>query len=113
MNNFENWRKKQHLREVLLRYYFAKKTAAESHRLLVEVYGDDALAKTQCFVWFQRFKSGNFDIKDKERPGQPKRFEDDELETILDKGSCQTQDELAKSLGVTQAAISKRLKSLK
>lgn len=110
MNNFENWRKRQHLREVLLGHFFAKKTAAESHRLLVEVYGD-ALAKTQCFEWFQRFKSADFDIKDKERPGQPKKFEDEELETLLDEDSCQTQDELAKSLGVTQQAISKRLKA--
>ena len=92
-------------------HFFAKKTAAESHRLLLEVYGDDALAKTQCFEWFQRFKSGDFDIKDKERPGQPKKFENEELKTLLDEDSCQTQDELAKSLGVTQQAISKRLKA--
>ena len=88
---------------------FAKKIATESYRLLVEVYGDDALAKTQCFVWFERFKSG--DIKDKECPRQPKKFEDEELETLLDEDSCQTQDELGKSLGVTQQAISKRLKA--
>lgn len=49
MENFENWRKKQHLREVLLGYYFSKKTAADSHRLLLETYGEDALSKTQCY----------------------------------------------------------------
>ena len=112
MESFENWRKKQHLREVLLGYYFSKKTAAESYRLMQEVYGDNALAKTQCFEWFSRFKSGYFDIKDKERPGQPKKFEDEELETLLSEDSCQTQEELAKSLGVTRQAISKRLNAL-
>nr|QRH16694.1 transposase [Mayetiola destructor] len=111
MENFENWRKRRHLREVLLGHFFAKKTAAESHRLLVEVYGEHALAKTQCFEWFQRFKSGDFDTEDKERPGQPKKFEDEELEALLDEDCCQTQEELAKSLGVTQQAISKRLKA--
>lgn len=112
MENFENWRKKQHLREVLLGYFFAKKTFAESHRLLVDVYGDDALSRTQCYEWFKRFESGYFDIKDKERPGQEKKFEDEELETLLSEDSCQTQDELAKALGVTQATISRRLKAL-
>ena len=43
--------------------------------------------------------------------GQPKNFEDEELEALLDEDCCQTQEELAKSLGVTQAAISKRLKA--
>ena len=33
------------LREVLLDYINMKKTAAESHRILVEVYGEHALAE--------------------------------------------------------------------
>ena len=49
--------------------------------------------------------------KDEERPEQPKKFEDEQLETLLDEDCCQTQKELAESLGVTQAAISKRLKA--
>lgn len=112
MENFENWRKKQHSREVLLGHFFAKKTAAESHNLLVEVYGDNAMSRTQCFEWFQRFKSGDFDISDKERPGQLKKFEDEELQSLIAEDSCQTQEELAKSLGVTQQAISYRIKLL-
>ena len=32
------------LREVLLRYFNMKKSAAESRRILVEVYGDHALS---------------------------------------------------------------------
>ena len=38
--------------------------------------------------------------------------EDAELEALLDQDLCQTQQELAKSLGVTQEAISKRLKAM-
>ena len=34
-----------------------------------------------------------------------------ELEALLDEDCCQTQEELAESLEVTQAAISKRLKA--
>ena len=48
----------------------------------------------------------------KKRPGQPKKFEDEELEALLGEDCCQTQEELAESLGFTQAAISKRLKAV-
>ena len=71
------------MREVLLGHYFSKKTAAESHRLLVKTYGEHALSKTQCFEWFNRFKNDDYDIKDKEQTGQPKRFENEELEALL------------------------------
>ena len=47
----------------------------------------------------------------KDRPGQPKKFEDEELEALLNEDCCQTQEELAESLGVIQAAISKRSKT--
>ena len=50
-------------------------------------------------------------MEDEERPGQPEKFEDEELEALFDKDCCQTQEELAESLGVTQAAISERLKA--
>ena len=38
-------------------------------------------------------------------------FEDEELEALIDEDCCQTQEELAESLVVTQAAIPKRLKA--
>ena len=41
-----------------------------------------------------------------------KVFEDAELEALLEQDSCQNQEELARSLGVTQQAISKRLKAM-
>ena len=91
---------------------FCQENFSESHRLLVDVCGDDSLSRTQCFEWFKRFESGDFDIKDKGRPGQEKKSEDEKLETLLSEDSCQTQDELAKALGVTQATVSRRLKAL-
>ena len=49
-------------------------------------------------------------MEDEERPGQPKKFEDEELEALLDEDCCQTQEELAESLRVTQTDFLKRLK---
>ena len=65
-----------------------------------------------CKYWFKRFKSDNFDMKDKERRGHPKKIEDEKLGTLLDEDPCQTQDELAESLGVDRSTISKRLYAL-
>lgn len=40
------------------------------------------------------------------------KFEDAELEALLDQDACQTQGKLAEILGVTQQTISNRLKAL-
>jgi histone-lysine N-methyltransferase SETMAR len=102
---------KQHLREVLLHYFVLKKNATEAHRLLMEAYGEYSPTDRTCRTWFERFRNGDFDVDDKERPGHPKKFEDEQLEALLEEDVCQTQEELAKSLGVTQQAISLRLKA--
>jgi len=71
-----------------------KKSAAEAHRLVVEAYSHAVLSDRSCREWFQKFKNGEFDVKDKERSGRPKVYEDAELEALLDEDSCQTQKEL-------------------
>ena len=51
-----------------------KKTAAESHRMLLEAYGYNALSETTRRDWFRRFKAGDYDVEDKELPGHRKCF---------------------------------------
>lgn len=104
--------KKQHLREVLLFFFNSKKSAAESHRLISDTYGDHTLSISTCEYWFRHFKSGNFDVEDKERPGQPKKFEDAELQALLDENACRTQKELAMELNVDRRTISVRLHAM-
>jgi len=72
--------------------------------MLVKVYGDTAPTDKSCREWFRRFKDGDFIVENKPRSGQPKKFEDKELEALLEKDQNQMQEELAKSLGVTQQA---------
>ena len=50
MSNFVP--EKVFLRGILLHYFNMKKTAAKSHRILVEVYGEHALAERTCQKWF-------------------------------------------------------------
>ena len=62
----------RHLREVLLFFFYSKKTAAEAHRKLQKIYGDAALRETTCRDWFRRFKDGDFNIDDLLREGRSK-----------------------------------------
>ncbi|KAG5323790.1 MOS1T transposase, partial [Pseudoatta argentina] len=87
-----------------------KKSAAEAHRMLLNTYDEVAISERMCRGWFQRFKNGDFDVEDRHSSRREKVFKDAELEALLDQDSCQNQEELARSLGVTQQAISKRLK---
>lgn len=103
---------KRHLREALLFLFHLNKKATDAHQMLAQAYGDAAPSIRTCQEWFQRFKSGDFDVKDKDRSGQPKKFEDEELQALLDEDSAQTQEQLAESLGVTRQAVSLRLHAL-
>ena len=79
--------------------------------MLSNTYGEAAISERTCHEWFQRFKNGDFDVKGRHSGGREKVFEDAELEALLEQDSCRNQEELARSLGVTQQAISKRLKA--
>ena len=103
---------KVHLRGILLHYLIQNKSAAEAYRILVEIYGDNPLSDTTCIDWFRRFKNNDFKLEDKERSGAQKKFEDKELEEILNEDRSQTLAELEKTLQVDQSTVSKRLKVL-
>ena len=81
------------MREPLIYFFNLQKSAIEAHRFLVETYGKAALCERRYRECFKKFKEGEFDIEDKERSGRPKVSEDVELQTLLDQGSCQTQEE--------------------
>lgn len=99
---------KGHLREMLLQYYHLKKMQLKH----VVCLGEHAPLKTTCEDWFKRFRSGDFDVDDKERSGRPKTFEDAELQALLDEDDAQTQEQLAEALNMTRQGISKRLHAM-
>ena len=99
--------------EILIFCFHLKKTAAEAHRIFSSTYGEAALSEITCCDRFQHFNSGDFDVEDWHGGGKEKIFKDSELDALLAEDSCQTQEELAESLGVTQQAISKYLKVMR
>jgi len=97
------------MREALLFCFNLKKSAAESHRMLVEACDDNALSETTCRDWFRRFNYDNFDLSDKKRENRPRKVEDCQLQALLDEDDTQSQKMLTKQLDVSQVAISMRL----
>lgn len=100
------------LRIVLLHCFNMKENASESHSQLEDAYGLRVLSERTCRKWFKRFKSGNFNLEDGGPIAPPKKFEDEDLKTLLGENSSVTQEELAKTFGVTQQTISQRLKAM-
>jgi hypothetical protein len=48
-----------------------KKTAAETHQMLQEAFGDNAMSQSKTFLWFRCFKDGRMSVVDDERSGRP------------------------------------------
>jgi len=60
------------------------------------------LVKERVVSGFNASRTMIFDIEDRYSGGREKVFEDAELEALLEQDSCQNQEELARSLGVTE-----------
>ena len=68
--------------------------------MLVEAYGDRALAEPTCREWSRRFRSDDFDVRNEERGRPPKKFEDTDLQGILDEDDTLSQRQMAEMLNV-------------
>ncbi|GFT94788.1 mariner Mos1 transposase [Trichonephila clavipes] len=101
------------LRTALMFCYHLEKNATESHQMLVEAYVCNALSRVQRYRWFEKFQNGDFDVRNaRSVADQQKKFEDAELQALLDEDDSQTQEHLAEQLNVDQSTVSRRLKAM-
>ena len=47
------------------------RTAAETHRMLKEAFGEQALSQARTFEWFKRFKDGRESVEGRKHSGRP------------------------------------------
>ena len=87
------------MREALLFCFNLKKSATESHRMLVEAYDDNALLETTCRDWFRQFNDDNFDLSDKKRENWPRKVENCQLQALLDEDDTQSQKIACRAIG--------------
>ena len=73
--------------------------------MICSALGEGAVTYKTCKKWFQRFRNGDFDLSVQERPGQPKKFEDEELKQLLEENATQTEkDSCTGSQSYSQSA---------
>lgn len=97
------------LNDIFETYYFSSliKRKQPLKLTIIETHPDSAPSIKTCEYWFRQFKK-----KDKERWGQAKKFEDEELQEILDRNPARTLKKLAGLLDVRQNTVSKCLKAM-
>lgn len=56
--------------------------------------------------WIKQCKEDVYDAENGQlQPGAPKKFKNDELESLLDEGPCQTQSELPSAINVHRSNV--------
>ena len=81
---------KEHSRIVLIFCFHLKKTAAESYRLLREAYGEHAPSKIRVNDGFGVLKVVTSMLQTRNTENRQKRYEDVELQALLDEDDSQT-----------------------
>ena len=104
----------EHIRHVMLYEFKKGLKPATATKNIQEIYGPNAISSSKCKRWFQKFRSGNYSLKDKDRPGRPAGFREEELINALqeNKDNSLSVNELAKKLNSSRTTVHKHLKLL-
>lgn len=105
-------RSNEHFRHILLFYFRKGKKAADVHKKICAVYGDDCLTERTCQNWFKKFRSGDFSLKDEQRSGRPTEVDDDQIKILIEDDRHITVRDIAKRLNVSHTTIENHLKCL-
>jgi hypothetical protein len=77
------------------------KTFTETFQMLKQAYGEDCLSCTQCYEWYQRFKTGRMSTEDDPKPGWPSTSMDDDpvekVHAVIRENRCLTVCEVSHS----------------
>ena len=81
--NFKRECKNEHFRHILLFYSRKGKNAAQAAKKTRNVYGEEALKDRQCRTRFDKFRSGDFSLKDEQSSHRPNEVDDDQTKAII------------------------------
>ena len=76
------------------------------------MYGGGVAKENTVRFWFQRFRSGNFDLQNKPRGRLESKVDNEELKAIVDADPSQTTSELAAGCGVSDKTVLIHLKQI-
>ncbi|XP_017796822.1 PREDICTED: histone-lysine N-methyltransferase SETMAR-like [Habropoda laboriosa] len=96
---------KVHYRHLMLFFYRKGKNATQAAIKIGAVYGKGAIAERIVRKWFARFKTGDFNPDDQERPGRPSTTHEDQIKTLIENNPRYTTRELAEVLKISETTI--------
>ena len=76
------------------------------------MYSEEALKDRQCRNWFQKFRSGDFSLKDEQRPGRPNEVDDDQIKVIIESDRHVTVREIEEMLKKSKSTIDRHIQRL-
>ncbi|XP_053980666.1 histone-lysine N-methyltransferase SETMAR-like [Hylaeus volcanicus] len=104
---------KVHFRHLMAFYFRKGKNATETARKISAVYGEGSVAESTVRKWFARFKSGNFDLMDRERSGRPLVADNDLIRTLVENNPRQTTRDIAEVAHISHTTVVNCLKALR
>lgn len=103
---------KVHFRHILLYYFKKGKRAAEAHRKICGVYGDDALTERAAQKWFAKFRSGDTSLEDGPRSGRPTEVDSNDIKALVEQDRTIKVREIAETLKIGYGTVQRHLQQL-
>ncbi|KAJ0171403.1 hypothetical protein K1T71_012953 [Dendrolimus kikuchii] len=98
---------------IIYEYEFHRGTsAAETARRINYMYGGGVAKENSVRFWFQRFRSGNFDLHNKPRGRPETEIDNAELKAIVESYPLQITSEIAAGCGVSDKTVLIHLKQI-
>jgi len=95
---------------VMLFYYKKDKNAAQTCRKICKIYDADVVSERRTQKWFVRFRSGNFDVKDRPRSDWPVTEKVDEILQLVEQDRHMSCQEIANALRINHVTVWNHLK---
>ena len=92
--------KNEHFRHILLFYFRKGKNTAQ------------AAKNRQCRNWFDKFRSGDFPLKDEPRSGRPNEDDDDQIKAIIESDRHVTVQKIEEMLRIPKLTIDRHIQCL-
>ncbi|XP_025155728.1 histone-lysine N-methyltransferase SETMAR-like, partial [Harpegnathos saltator] len=98
---------------VIFKYEFRCRTnVAQTTRNINEVFGEDVANKRTVHRWFEKFRSGDFNVENEPCGRLETKVNNDELKAVVEADISQTTRELAARFNVTIPTILDHLKQI-
>ena len=97
--------KYEHFRHILPFYFHKGKNVAQAAKKLRDMYGEEALKDRQCRNCFDKFRSGDFSLKDEQRSGRPNEVDDDQIQAIIESDHHVTVQLIEEMINIPKSTI--------